>query len=211
MKGYIYLTTNLINNKKYIGQKKSTYFKGNKYLGSGIRLKEAIKKYGKENFKVELLEEINSLEDLDIAEKSWIEKYNAVESDDFYNLSDGGQHGWNGFTGHKHTEETKSNMSKNRTGEQNSNYGNRWSQSDELKQLHSELSSGENNGMYGKKHSAETKEILSEKALRYCWVCCDETKETLRVLKSEQQDYFNKGFRKGRIFNSSSETIESIS
>jgi len=44
----IYKTTNLINGKIYIGQS----FKHNcKYLGSGIFLKRAIKKYGIENFR----------------------------------------------------------------------------------------------------------------------------------------------------------------
>ena len=61
------------------------------------------------------------------------------------------------FAGHKHTEETKQKMSADRTGSKNSNYGNRWNQSDELKKKHSELSSGENNGMYGKTHTDDSK------------------------------------------------------
>ena len=58
MYGYIYKTTNIVNGKIYIGQKKSKIFLSNKYLGSGKRLHEAIQKYGKDNFKVELIEEI---------------------------------------------------------------------------------------------------------------------------------------------------------
>lgn len=38
MYGYIYKTTNLINGKIYIGQKKSEKFLGINYLGSGKRL-----------------------------------------------------------------------------------------------------------------------------------------------------------------------------
>lgn len=57
MFGYIYKTTNLVNGKIYIGQKKSDRFLGNKYLGSGKILCSAINKYGADNFIVEMLEE----------------------------------------------------------------------------------------------------------------------------------------------------------
>ena len=40
--GYIYITTNLINGKRYVGQKKIDHnSKG--YLGSGVLLRKAIK------------------------------------------------------------------------------------------------------------------------------------------------------------------------
>ena len=42
MYGYIYITTNLINNKIYIGQHKSKNY-DKKYLGSGLLLKRAQK------------------------------------------------------------------------------------------------------------------------------------------------------------------------
>ena len=48
---YIYLTTNLINQKIYIGKSISFWLKTLDYFGSGIYLKYAIKHYGKENFK----------------------------------------------------------------------------------------------------------------------------------------------------------------
>lgn len=92
--GFIYITTNHINNKKYIGQKK--YDKENRwkdYLGSGIYLKRAIEKYGRENFSKEIIEECYSKEELDKKEIYWINYYNAVESKDFYNISCGGDGG----------------------------------------------------------------------------------------------------------------------
>lgn len=73
MYGFIYETTNNINGMKYIGQK--IYDKhGNWkiYLGSGIYLKRAILKYGKENFSRKILEECDSKEDLDNREIYWI-------------------------------------------------------------------------------------------------------------------------------------------
>lgn len=90
MYGYIYKTINLINDKIYIGQKKSKVFKGNSYLGSGKSLKLAIGRYGKENFKVELLEEIDCAEKMDEREIYWIEYFNSTNRDIGYSISNGG-------------------------------------------------------------------------------------------------------------------------
>ena len=86
----IYCTTNLINGKKYIGLDKRNC---SSYLGSGIHLKRAIRKYGKENFKKQILEHCNSLENLIEAEKYWIDYFGAVKSDQFYNIASGGDGG----------------------------------------------------------------------------------------------------------------------
>ena len=51
MFGYIYKTTNLINGKIYVGKHKGAFTE--KYLGSGVHLKRAVKIYGKECFSVE--------------------------------------------------------------------------------------------------------------------------------------------------------------
>ena len=69
MYGYIYRTNNLINGKMYIGKKVSTKFLAEKYLGSGKLLKKAVNKYGKENFKVELLAEAKNKDELIALEK----------------------------------------------------------------------------------------------------------------------------------------------
>ena len=90
--GYIYLTTNLINNKIYIGKHKSTDFDKN-YYGSGKIFVKALKKYGKENFKVEVLQICNSEEQLNKAEKYWINEYRKNKLYEMYNLSDGGEGG----------------------------------------------------------------------------------------------------------------------
>lgn len=121
MYGYIYLTTNLINNKKYIGKKKSDIFLGNKYLGSGIALNSAIEKYGRSNFTVELVDMADSLEELNEKEKFYIEKYNAVLSEEYYNIANGGDGGivWG-------TEENHPSKHTDRAGEKNPSYGKHW-------------------------------------------------------------------------------------
>lgn len=96
MKGYIYETTNLINNKKYIGKHIHDSFDTN-YYGSGVALKRALNKYGKENFKTIILEEINDLDILSNRETYWIEHYNAVKDKNYYNNSYGSENeGWTG-------------------------------------------------------------------------------------------------------------------
>jgi group I intron endonuclease len=84
----IYRTTNLINQKFYIG--KDTHNNPN-YYGSGKKMKLAIKKYGKENFKKEILEICETKEQLNEREKYWIEKLNAINEG--YNISLGGDGG----------------------------------------------------------------------------------------------------------------------
>jgi hypothetical protein len=86
----IYLVTNLVNNKKYIGMDSINcpY-----YLGSGLYIKKAIKKYGRENFKKEILQVCSSKKELIEAEKYWIDFYDAVSNKKFYNIREGGQGG----------------------------------------------------------------------------------------------------------------------
>ena len=82
---FIYLTTNLINGKKYIGRHSTNNLEDG-YLGSGTLLKRVVKKYGKENFKREILEHCKDLEESILQEKIWINSNNAERSSDYYNL-----------------------------------------------------------------------------------------------------------------------------
>jgi hypothetical protein len=84
----IYKITNLINNKIYIG-KDTTDDKD--YYGSGVYIKKAILKYGKENFTKEVIDKCDNYEELSIKEKYWISFYKNNEV--LYNLTDGGDGG----------------------------------------------------------------------------------------------------------------------
>ena len=158
MYGYIYKTTNLITNKIYIGQKHSNIFLGSNYLGSGKKLKDAVKCYGKDNFKVELIEEIETKELMDEREIYWISYYNSTNKEIGYNLSEGGNVNRtligenNPFYGKHHNEETRKKMS-----EHNSHFMLGKHHSEEAKKKISE-------GNKSKVVSQETRNKLSENA-----------------------------------------------
>ena len=142
---YIYLTTNKINGKKYIGQHKGEI--NDNYLGSGIELKLAIKKYGKENFKKEILCICKNQEDLDLQEKKFIEKYDAVKSEDFYNIAEGGR-GGNKCAGLSKEEELnrRKKISEAMKGKKNPFYGKGFKK--------------EEHPLWGKHHREESKEKM---------------------------------------------------
>lgn len=136
MYGYIYLTTNLLNGKRYIGQRKHSTTEDS-YLGSGKYLMPDIVKYGRHNFQKTILEVCDSKSQLNKAEIKWISKYNAVFDDNFYNIAIGGQAGdtWSGRTdAEKEKFKTTvriSNMTRKRnpeniSGERNPAFGKHW-------------------------------------------------------------------------------------
>ena len=108
MYGYIYKITNLITDKIYIGQHIGEEF-DKKYFGSGKLLKDAIKKYGKKNFKKEILEFCQTEEDLNEREKYWIFQLNSTDKNVGYNISFGGQDGC--FRNLSHTKEERQKIS----------------------------------------------------------------------------------------------------
>lgn len=90
--GYIYKITNKKDKKFYIGKHKAIKFDPN-YFGSGIHISRAIKKYGKNNFSIKILEWCITLDQLNIAEKKWINKLDAKNPKKAYNIANGGDGG----------------------------------------------------------------------------------------------------------------------
>lgn len=125
--GVIYLITNEINGKKYVGQAVS--YSGVRKWGSQRRrdshvknalnqkfecrlLENAINKYGPDNFSVIDIIECG-VEELNDYEQYYIEQYQTLAPNG-YNLMTGGANG------RKHSEETKKLMSETRTGKKHS-------------------------------------------------------------------------------------------
>lgn len=90
---YVYKTTNLLNNKIYVGKRIYRKKDDDWYLGSGIWLNRVIKKYGRVNFKKEILEWCNSKEELCEREIFWIQQLKSTNPEIGYNLSLGGEGG----------------------------------------------------------------------------------------------------------------------
>lgn len=88
----LYKTTNLLNNQYYIGIH-STNNLNDGYLGSGKRLKYSIRKYGTENFELEILEQFNSRKNL-IQREIDIVNDDLLKDDMCINLKLGGSGGF---------------------------------------------------------------------------------------------------------------------
>lgn len=138
MKCFIYKITNLLNNKIYVGQ---TYSKKNSNISQiyvrferhckdamkfGMKvpsaIDKAIYKYGCDNFKVELIEECNSIEEVNKKEIYWISKFNSTDRNIGYNLTKGGEGGDTyKFKSKKEMDIIKSKISNSNKGRNNGN------------------------------------------------------------------------------------------
>lgn len=85
----IYTITNIINGKIYIGKHKCRRL-DDRYFGSGKILKEAIRKYGRENFIMKLEIDLKNQAEMDLLEELVVNR-EFIERDDTYNISRGGK------------------------------------------------------------------------------------------------------------------------
>lgn len=123
MKG-IYKITNLINNKVYIGQsdrlnerEREHFYRLARNEHHNEHLQKSYNKHGKYNFIFECVEETD---DLDNRELYWINEYGGVNSESNYNLKDPLDKKWSIYTRVK--------QCKSMIGENNPNYGKKWTQ-----------------------------------------------------------------------------------
>lgn len=139
----VYMSTNLTNNKMYIGLTTTTLEQRIASHKTDSKRKDtyfyrAIRKYGFESFRWDVLDTAKSVEELEEKEIMYIEKYGTFNNKEVgYNSTSGGY--------------------------------NLYDVTDELKQLRSQMASGENNPMYGvpspntgKKFTSEHKEKISQ-------------------------------------------------
>lgn len=104
---YVYLITNKVNGKVYVGQTKDfTQRKAGHLYGARKGYPQliyrSIRKHGEENFSFEILEECDDLV-IDEREQRWIAHYDSFNSDKGYNLT----HGGGGRQGYVASEQTR--------------------------------------------------------------------------------------------------------
>ena len=156
----VYKITNLINNKIYVGVHQTENIHDG-YFGSGVALKKAVSKYGKESFSKEITHICDTKEQMFEIERSIVTE-EFINRQDTYNCKVGGHGGWDHtakqgsnkwWKGKHRSEETKELLRKlnvgktlskdhrdklsaaalKNTGQKHNQYGTVWVHSLELK------------------------------------------------------------------------------
>lgn len=129
MLGYIYKLTNKINGKLYIGMTSYTpkkrfdkhVYEATHRINKG-RLHKAIRKHGRENFLIEIVETLEADNKLELKkimsdrEIFYIQNLNTMDQEIGYNCTSGGEGAW----GHSVSDETKKRLSDLNTGKKQS-------------------------------------------------------------------------------------------
>lgn len=219
MIGYIYKTTNTLNDKIYIGQ--HLHFTFDKYYkGSGLILVNAFKKYGKENFKCELLEECDSLEEMNYKEAYYINLYNSTDPNIGYNIKPGGNNANQSeetkrkisdrLVGKKKSLSARQNMSLSKIGNTNNNQCNKgriWVHNNfEEKLIHKDLLVNFDGYVIGRLPKTE-KQInhYRDSFKNKIWV--NNNEEEHWIDKSELNNFINLGYTIGKLAYSKSRCL----
>lgn len=163
MNAHIYLVTNNLNGKQYVGQTVE-----NRKVGHGILINQAYKKYGKENFTyVKICNEITDRPTLNCLEKFWIAVIGS-RSPNGYNIEEGGS---------DKGEIAESTRQKLR----DSNLGK--VMPEEVKIKISNSLKGDKNHFYGKTHTLETRQKIIAANVGKVVVHSEAAKEKIRQSK----------------------------
>jgi hypothetical protein len=209
---FIYKTVNLVNNKFYIGMHSTSNLEDG-YIGSGKRLWYSIKKHGRENFKMEILEFLPDRNSLKEREKEIVNS-DLLKEELCMNLKIGGEGG--GFTLEQvkkggyiagnilknkiindpefrllHIEKFKINCSK-KFNDKNSETYKKWLASSRFVSNHSE----ETKKLIGEKNSISQKGERNSQFGK-CWIF-HEKLGNKSIKKDELENYINCGWKLGR-------------
>lgn len=179
------------NGKVYIGQtcqKPENRWKNGKGYSNNEYFTRAIKKYGWDSFKHEILFSELTKEESDVIEIKLINEYNSTDKNFGFNMENGG------YGKGKHSIETLQRMSENRKGIPSWNKG--LSMSEEQKKKLSEISKGKTSIFKGKHHTIESKVKLSDsQSKNKKSVLCIETNIVYKSLRdAERQTGINHSY-----------------
>lgn len=118
MINYIYCYTNQINQKKYVGQtndinRRITEHKSNSFNKNSVNynniIHKAIRKYGYENFTIEILEvlEDKTYDEVNEREIFWIKEKKSLISEHGYNILEGGKNAWRSLLSKEQVQDIK--------------------------------------------------------------------------------------------------------
>ena len=192
----IYRTTNLLNNRYYIGMH-STENIDDGYLGSGRRIKAEIKKYGKDYFVREVLEELPTYEALKLREKEIVNE--ALLADPLnINLKIGGEGGGKFIDAEHQQKCCKAGglAGGSRVAWERHRAKMAKAVSDVMKRRH--LIGFTTSGTTGKRFKKTPGSASGKKNSQYgsCWVTKDGN--TIKIQQTDLDDHLAQGFCRGR-------------
>ena len=206
---YIYKITCLINNRYYIGMH-STHNLNDDYMGGGKRIKNSVKKHGKESHIREILEFFDSREDLKNREKQLVNE-ELLNDPMCMNINLGGEGGW------LPEWQTKGAISSNQKNWKDPIYRKKMKEvsSGVMKKLWQDpesskrLLEGAGKSFKGKNHSEEFKEkmstIMSEKQngeknsqFGSLWIFNLNLRENKKINFNNLEEYLSLGWSRGR-------------
>ena len=203
---FIYKPTCLINEKYYYGMHSTDNLEDG-YIGSGKYLWHSINKHGRENFKMEILEQFSSRERLKLREKDLITE-DMLKNPMCMNLKLGGEGGWDNALAKNRPDRVKGAINANRSEKKTKNPEYIQKRSDIAKKLH-ETGKMKTPSWFGKIHNQETKNKMSlskkttsagERNSQFgkCWIFNNDLKISKSVKLDECEKFLNDGWIKGR-------------
>lgn len=208
---YVYKITNLINGKIYVGKRGHKDPLNDSYMGSGKLIKAAIKKYGKDSFKKEILNEFETNQEAASFEASLVTK-ELIESGASYNMHEGGHGGFMHINNLSPDQRVNLISLRNKitSGELALGGTKNWSESS-YEKVREQGKLNRQSGKCARKPgfivSEETRKLISENnhSNTFRWVCSKEN-GPIKVPRSEFRTYLENGFQKGKRWKTSSTT-----
>lgn len=207
----IYKITNIVNSKIYIGQHKTDDL-NDEYMGSGLRLNRAIKKYGLDNFIKEILYVFDNEEDMNSKEKELVNE-EFVKLKTTYNICIGGQGGFSYINSNNMIMNNEMRSNSGKIGgnihkiKMQINLDYRKYRIDIFNKTCRTTPKDYNFPFKNKKHKEETKKKIGENSSKHqqgcnnsqygtCWVT--NGFRVMKIKKEEYDSYIANGYRKGR-------------